>query len=119
MAKSFDPLCFLELAYSLADQSSDEACLRTAVGRAYYTVFLVARDRSGIPPGVRSVHGATIQKVKRTHRATGEKLDRLRRLRVEADYYLIPSRPKYEDWKKNWARASGLVQNILPRIQSM
>ena len=119
MAKSFDPLRFLELACSLADQSSDEACLRTAVGRAYYTVFLIARDRSGIQPTRRSVHWATIDKVKKTHRATGEKLDRLRRLRVEADYYLMPNRPANEYWEKNWARASGLVQNILPRIQSM
>jgi len=119
LAKSFDPLCFHELACSLADQSSDEACLRTAVGRAYYTVLLIARDRSGIPPGRRRASKETIRKVKKADRATGEKLGWLLRLREEADYNLTPSRPEYGDWKKNWARAKGLVQDILPRIQSM
>ena len=118
MAKPFDPLRFYELASSLADQSPDEACLRTAVGRAYYAVFLIAQDRFGISPECRRVNKLTIQKVKKADFATGDKLGRLKGLRVQADYYLIPSR-EYEDWKKNWARAKSLVQDILSRIQSM
>ena len=40
----FDPRTFLRIAGSLAATTNDEAVLRTAVGRALYTVFLYARE---------------------------------------------------------------------------
>jgi hypothetical protein len=43
----FDPLRFFLLARKLA--RGDEASIRTAVNRAYYSSFLVARERLKIP----------------------------------------------------------------------
>ena len=43
MTERFDPLAFLVLARELAGEGKDEAKLRTAVGRAYYALFLIAR----------------------------------------------------------------------------
>jgi hypothetical protein len=41
----FDWRSFLVLAERLAAQSADEDVLRTAIGRAYYAAFAVARNR--------------------------------------------------------------------------
>src|SRR3712207_730644 len=40
----FDPLRFLNLADELPAESSDDAWLRSAVSRAYYAMYLIARD---------------------------------------------------------------------------
>jgi hypothetical protein len=56
---TFDPNRFLGLERELAGNSDDEARLRTAVGRAYYSVFLQARELRGIRER-RRVHGLVI-----------------------------------------------------------
>lgn len=119
MAKPFDPLKFLDLAYALGAQAESEAHLRAAVGRAYYALLLTARERLGIPPGHRRVHKKTLRAVRRVDKATGDKLGRLQGLRDEADYHLTPSRPEYGNWGQNWARAKGWVQDLLPKIRSI
>jgi len=86
----FDPLAFLDVAHSLA--SDGEAEMRTCVGRAYYGLFLRARDgleAAGLmrPLGDGRDHGAVIVTLRRNKRGTaGNKLDKLRELRAKADY---------------------------------
>jgi hypothetical protein len=114
----FDPLAFLELAKNLIDGGSpQERELRTAVGRAYYAVFLLARDKMGIRAR-RDVHKLTRDALKARpgYRSTGEKLSQLGRLRSVADYELVPADPNHRNWPRNWTTARALVDQILPRI---
>jgi hypothetical protein len=115
----FDPLKFLRLARELAHQSQEEVTLRTAIGRAYYALFLVARGKAGIR-GSQNVHSAVIKAVRRRpgYRAVADQLDALRRLRVVADYQLLPQDPNHRDWSQNWATVQVLVQRVLPRLQA-
>lgn len=97
---TFDPNRFLGLARELASNSDDEARLRTAVGRAYYSVFLQAREILGIRER-RRVHGLVIGRLRSVDRASGDQLDLLQALRGEADYDLAT-----RNWRSNWTVAS-------------
>lgn len=118
MITPFDPLAFLTVARELVLLDKAEARLRTAVGRAYYALFLIARERTGIR-GRRDVHKRVISAVRRRrgYRSTADQLDALRRLRVVADYQLLPEDPADRDWTGNWSRVQALVNRILPRLQ--
>lgn len=65
----------------------DEAQVRTAIGRAYYASFLLARDRLGIGGGGGKVHKAVVSRLhsKRRHKMARH-LKELRNLRNKADY---------------------------------
>lgn len=119
MAESFDPLAFLELARELADGNPGEAALRTAIGRAYYGLFLTAREKTNTR-GTNRVHARVVETVRsRTgFRAAGEQLDALRRLRTVADYDLSSGHGAGPDWRDRWLMASALAGRILPRLQS-
>jgi len=86
----FDPLGYLDLAHELA--SGDEAKMRTSVNRAYYALFLRARDALAaahliIPHDDGTDHGRVIAALRQNKRVTpGNKLDKLRELRWKADY---------------------------------
>jgi hypothetical protein len=87
---SFEPLQFLEVAEDLTN--GNEARIRTAIGRAYYAVFLKALS-SFAEQGllVRSNSGADHRHVllalrRRSRITEADQLDRLRELRVRADY---------------------------------
>jgi uncharacterized protein (UPF0332 family) len=83
----FDPLRFLSLARELS--SGDEARLRTSVSRAYYSSFLVARERLGLTrERVPEVHRTVIEELGARNRPAGVRLHRLRRMRNIADYDL-------------------------------
>lgn len=114
--KSFDPREFLSVAAHLA-QVGDEASLRTAVGRAYYASFLLARDKTGITIG-RDLHRQVIDALGLLPGCedTAELLESLRRLRVRADYQLLPTKPKQRNWSKNWQVAYILAQQIIPQL---
>lgn len=119
MIMAFDSLGFLRLARNLADRDGDEAEFRTALGRAYYALFLIAREKTAIS-GRRNVHNRVINALRqrRTYRVAADQLDVLRRLRVVADYELLPVDQDQRDWRSNWARAQALVDRILPRLQA-
>ncbi len=119
MTQPLDPLTFLTLAQELARRDQKEATLRTAVNRAYYALFLIARDKTGVK-GTRNIHMRVIQAVRRRrgYRSTGDQLDALRRLRTIADYQLLPADPAYRDWVRNWSRAQVLILRILPKLQA-
>ena len=118
MSPPFDPLEFLTLAQHLGNRN-EESWLRTAVGRAYYSAFLIARDKTGVT-GRRRIHTRVIRAVKqrRGYRATGEQLDQLFRLRTVADYELTPLEPDDRNWRHNCSTAETLANNILPRMQA-
>jgi len=116
---SLDPLEFFNVAKQVA-QAGSEAALRTAVGRTYYAAFLVARERTGIRKrkGRKSVHQLVIDKIRKRegYKTTGDALDDLFWLRIQADYFLVPE-TEYRDWVSNWSRAQGILQRILPKLQ--
>ena len=118
MVMPFDPARFLAVANDLACQPPDEGRLRTAVGRAYYSVFLLAREKTGVP-NKRNVHSRTHAALKRTSgcRTAGDMLARLNRLREVADYQPLPTDPVDRDWIKNWSNAQQLANQILPKVQ--
>jgi len=107
----FAPALFLALARTLANQPTDEARLRTAVSRAYYAVFLTARDRLRVPG---TGHAAVLQATRASHRAAGYQLDALYQLRVLADYNLDPADPTRTNWQTNWTRADALAARLMP-----
>lgn len=84
--KPFDPVSFLEVVDHLVQQNNHEAYNRTAVGRSYYTVFLIAREKFSF--GKKTSHWDVISAVKGKNRARGDQLDNLRRRRWGADYDL-------------------------------
>jgi len=120
MGCSFEPLDFLELARKLVvgELQDTEAILRTAVGRAYYALFLVARERTCTRER-KKVHYRVIKAVKRRDRSTGEQLKSLFRLRKVADYELVPENPRDRDWDQNWKRAKDIVDHLLPKLQKL
>ena len=117
---AFDPVQFWQLGQDLATPATDEAKVRTAVGRVYYAAFLVARDKVGVT-GRRAVHQKTSSALKkgRGSRALGDKLNTLFRLRGVADYQLVPSDPAQRDWAANWKYASALASEIIPKLQAL
>jgi hypothetical protein len=96
-----DGALFLETARALARPTADEAALRTAVNRAYYACFLVARRNAmGCPRRVlvmEGIHGERgvkhdflVKALKNAPsdylRGLGEDLANLRGSREDADY---------------------------------
>ena len=126
---AFDPLDFSSLARTLAAGTTSEAVYRTAVGRLYYSLHLLARDRLGLTPTqLKKImkkmkkggsHKAVVHAVTTRDMATGGKLDRLRVLRIEADYFLQPSSAQFANWNANYQTAELIATQILPRIQGM
>ena len=88
---AFGPADFLSLAFTL--RNGDEASRRSAVSRAYYASFLHARERltsTGRIVATRTGrdHQRVIGAIRLVDSASGNMLDRLRRLRTRADYDL-------------------------------
>lgn len=119
MNQAFDPLDFLAVARSLA-ANQREAELRTAVGRAYYALFLLARDKLAVSGGP-NVHQRVITQLRGRpgYRAAADQLDALRRLRVVADYEPLPTDAARRNWEANWARADVLAGRLLGRLQTL
>jgi hypothetical protein len=115
----FDPLEFLALARTLTDLGENEANLRTAVGRAYYAVFLVARQRTGVSAASGSAHGDVVRALSAHDRALADQLGRLRRLRNVADYELVPITTVDRNRAKNWHEIDTLAGHMLPRVLSI
>jgi hypothetical protein len=115
MPAAFDPLRFLAVAEELARPAADEPELRTAVSRAYYALYLSARDQLGEKAG-KGERAKTMTALNRRDPGLKQKLALLERLRVAADYHLVPRPPYDGTWKENWLEASQLVEDIQPRL---
>ena len=95
MTNSFDSANFLEIAQNLIDDENyhEEGRLRTCIGRAYYAAFLEALQRleaAGFKiKNVGEIHKDVIERIyEEGFTQTSNKLERLRRLRIIADYKL-------------------------------
>ena len=115
---TFDPREFLRVANELAQQTNDEAKLRSAIGRAYYAVMLCARERLGIR-AQRRVHRLVISRLRSVDRAAGDQLAKLETLRGVSDYDLIIDDLTQKDWQSNWRVASNFASHILRRIERL
>lgn len=117
---AFSPLDFVKLAHRLAASAPQEVELRTAVGRLYYGLFLIARDKLRVG-GRHNVHTKTIGRLRgrKGHKTTADALDELFELRKVADYELVPRKPRYASWPKNWSRAQSIASRIQPRLQKL
>jgi len=120
----FDPLGFLTVAEGLAAGTPSEGAYRTSVGRAYYCLCLVARNRVGSPTKKeikkhKGSHLAMVAKVRARDIRVGSQLDGLRKLRVEADYHLSPSEARYANWGANCRDARLIAQNILEPLRKI
>lgn len=113
----FDPSLFLTLANELSASGAEERHFRTAVGRAYYTVFLIARDKLRVT-ATQNVHTEVIVALRLRRQAWADQLDRLRRIRVAADYQLVPVDPSRRDWARNWSDSVALVRRLMPIVQA-
>jgi hypothetical protein len=115
---TFNPREFLEVANELG-QHTDEARLRTAVGRAYYSVFLEARDKLGLGGQSRHIHGQVIGRLRDKDPAAGNQLDKLETLRGEADYQLRVRDPLHRNWRSNWRDALNYARHISRRLENL
>jgi len=82
----FNPIEFLDLARGLLRLSDGEGKIRTAIGRAYYGSFLIARDAVGINEKTPEVHRRVVSVLYRRNPVIANKLHLLRRQRNFADY---------------------------------
>jgi hypothetical protein len=111
----FDPTKLLTLAIAIA-ATADEASHRTAINRAYYAAFLLARSSVGLDSNTSSgVHMDVIDRLLPKNLAS--KLDSLFRLRKVADYETVPRRSEHYDWTGNWERARRLAEIIVEELQ--
>ncbi len=112
----FDPEDFLSLAKNLTSASSaSEADLRTAISRAYYAVYLRARETLIAAGEMQSTksgadHGIVISKLRSRGGSLGDQVDWLRVRRTRADYRLAsPVAAKAQD-------IVTVAQAVWPRI---
>ncbi len=113
----FDPMKFLKAAENLAKEE-DECSLRIAVGRSYYALFLLAREKLKVL-AIDNVHTAVLQAMGRRDRKMKNLLFELHRLRKVADYELIPLLNKDSNWKANWIRHKKLCDKLLPQLHRL
>src|SRR5579863_7841486 len=117
---AFDHRPLLNLAEELAQMAAadaNEIKLRAAVGRAYYAVFLAAREKFGVT-ATKDVHAEVGRAVGRSlGRIASDKLFAFKSLREAADYQFPPQDPAHSDWTKNWADAKLMADHLLERFE--
>ena len=115
ISDSFDPLEFLRVAESLANDDASEAALRTAVSRTYYAVFLVARDRFQVE-GSRNIHGRVTGALRTYSKDASIQFQKLMDLRALADYQLQDLDILDRNWNDNYRKASKFAAFVLERL---
>lgn len=118
MTVPFDPLRYLDLAKELALSPADESRLRTGVGRAYYALHLMAREKLGVKPSPKE-HRITRNRLDAQDPTAAQKMNALEGWRIVADYQLIPIDPTRRDWEENWEEVSDLVYDIKPKLERL
>ena len=82
-----DPEDIAQLAFDIAHTYPDnDAALRSAVSRLYYSVFLRARDRLGVRQRRQTHSQVRAAITKATKRSIGDAMGDLIELREQADY---------------------------------
>ena len=124
MRTSFDPRKFLELANQLiwdVDYERDPRA-RTAMGRIYYTVFLLALEKlheKGLgAKDQEKIHKFVIETYNKKGLSTiGNGLDQLREKRVDADYRLMVNVTL--DSCKKYARLSEHLISLIEQVKEI
>ena len=127
----FDPERFFALASRLVQRGSEEEDYRCAVSRAYYSCFLMARDKFFGSDSTRmraseSMHRAVIDAIPDAR--VSRRLDELRELRVQADYYTNPQhrrtraifkRHRVNTWASLAEKSLALAAEIQPALREL
>jgi hypothetical protein len=108
---------FLTVARELANRSQSEASLRVAVGRAYYAVFLIARDKARLQ-GKERIHERVWRAIEFKQLVAAAHFDSLRELRVQADYFPVTDEPDYQDWSANWRLADHYASLLIEFLKT-
>ena len=119
MFQKTDAEAIFQLAQELAasaSESGDEIKLRSAVSRAYYAVFLLAREKTKVTSST-DVHAEVVRRVNRQYSTmTGDTLHKMKTRRNAADYEFPPSE-EFRDWKENWRFAESKGKFLLERFR--
>jgi len=87
---SFEWKKYIELAEKIVKNNDKEEYLRTAVSRAYYGIFCIARDKKGLTNQSSTIHkrvkDAYLNSNLNSEQEIGRILNLLRRNRNNADY---------------------------------
>jgi uncharacterized protein (UPF0332 family) len=121
---SINPKEFIAVAKNLGI----EAEFRTAVGRLYYSLYHVSlrrliqiKELDRVPHY--DPHSKVVSTVKSIRLNLGDKLDRLRMIRRQADYVLSDSDQEFKndfrDWLKNYKDAKAIADSICPSLEQL
>jgi hypothetical protein len=116
--RAFDPLDFLQLADELAADDADEAALRTAIGRVYYAVFLLARSKTPIRDR-RAAHVRVRESISPTNQRLASLLGGMSKYRDVADYEPTPASSQFRDWRRNWELVRRNADDVLDELSTL
>lgn len=116
--REFDPLEFLRVADELVTDDADEATLRTAIGRAYYAIFLLARTKTGVQ-GRRNAHERVREAISPVNDRLASLLGTIATARYFADYELLPANSNFSDWRLNWERVRRNIDLALEELNRL
>jgi hypothetical protein len=109
---------FLRIADERGSRA-DEASLRTAVGRAYYAVVLLAALVTATPRD-RSFHSNLRRDLERlSYRSLASRMGQMHHLRNVADYQSAPESHRDGDWPLNWRQVRRDVDIVFPQLFRM
>lgn len=120
MFQAADADAMFKLAAELAASGKAEGSeikLRSAVSRAYYAVFLLARQKTRVTD-VEKVHATVLYQVSRQKGVI--LADRLRELKIyrESADYGFPPQEDHRDWNRNWEEVNIKAQSLLARFKA-
>jgi hypothetical protein len=115
---AFDPLDFLRLADELATDEADEAALRTAIGRAYYAVCPLARNKTSVRDR-RSAHVRLREEISPTNQRLASLLGSMSKHRDVADYEPMPDSPQFRNWRRNWEYVRRNADDVLDELNTL
>lgn len=119
MSAPFDPEEYFRFAREIAATSQSEAALRSAVSRAYYAVFLLARERMDVRVTARA-HESVIRRLAEDgHVFLASLLGTIRSFRELADYSLAPDRPDHQSWEETWLRVERHVAHLIRELRRL
>ncbi len=114
-----DAQALFQIAQELAaqaDSANDVMKWRSAVNRAYYAVFLLAREKTRVTPE-NDVHAEVVRRVRRQYGdLISRDLFRLKELRRAADYEFPPPE-ELSDWRANWTSTERKAQFLMDRFR--